>query len=631
MLILVIAVVGVLMLPADRIAGIAAEQIARATGRQVSITGDVQMSFWPVLGVSAGGLEVGNAPWAGEGAMLSSGATAIGVDAAALLRGDIRITQVRATGPVIRLEARADGRANWTFADGDGGARVESTASPSTRPRSLTIERLEVTDATLIYDAEGSDRVRLSGVDLTLNWPDPAGEAQIAAVLRPAGQPVRLDVTIGGFADFLQGEVRPTALIAKAPGGEVAMQGRAALDGALAGQLRLDMTETRAFLAALGAPGVDLPAGLGRSASLRGDLTLTPDRRLALRDMQADLGGNSLRGAVDVDLSGKPRITAQLKAGALDLRALTGGSESAAGGSAGGWPKDPIDASALALFDGSIALEATSVDLGAMKLGTTRAQLRNDRARMVFDLQEVRGYGGLLAGEFVMNNRNGLSVGGSLRGRDVGLKPLLTDLAGIDRFTGATNVELNFLGVGQSVDAILRSLSGAASVSLGRGTIEGIDLDDLLGSFDVQGGTTVFDSARASFVIENGVARGDDLIMLLPNVEARGAGQIDLGGQRLDYTFTPKALRVNGDRGLSVPVRIFGPWADPAIKPDLQAAIDLNFAEEKKEAEQRVKQKVDEKLAEELGVVRQEGQSVEEAVKDRVEDKLKEELFRLFD
>ena len=47
--------------------------------------------------------------------------------------------------------------------------------------------------------------------------------------------------------------------------------------------------------------------------------------------------------------------------------------------------------------------------------------------------------------------------------------------------------------------------------------------------------------------------------------------------------------------------------------------------------EDQVKQKVEDKLREELGVVREDGQTVEDAVKDRVEDKLKKELLRLFD
>ncbi len=632
-LIVVIAVVGVLMLPAERIVKIASDQLSRATGRTVQISGDVGMTFWPVLGVNAGGLEVGNADWAKDGAMLSTAQAAIGVDAMALLRGDIRITHIEAQSPTIRLESRADGRASWVFTDGSGAAEVATQTTPAAAPRSVTIERLVITDATLFYDAEGSDLVSYSGVDLTLDWPDAAGAADIQAAVRPAGSAVNVAATVERFGAFLGGDVQPVVLDVQTEGGSLALDGRASLQGAVAGQLTARLADTARFTQALGVGPVALPEGLGQSVDLRAEVTLTPDRNLSLRDMTADLGGNTLRGAADIALNGVPQVNAQLTTGALDLTSLTGsdagsGSSGAAGG---GWPKDRIDASGLAAFNGAVSLRAQSVDLGALKLGATRTLLTNDRARMVFELREVAAYAGVFTGEFVMNNRNGLSVGGKLRVRGVEMQPLLSDLADLTRFSGKGDAEVSFLGVGQSVDTIMRSLSGKGAVNIGRGSIEGIDLDDLLGSFDVQGGTTVFDALRATFAMDKGVLRNSDLTMLLPNFETTGAGEVNLGVQTIDYTVTPKALRVNKERGLAVPVRIVGPWADPSIRPDLKGVLDLNFQEEKDRVEERVKQRVEKKLEEELGIVRQEGQSVEDAVKDRVEDKLKEELLRLFD
>ena len=265
--------------------------------------------------------------------------------------------------------------------------------------------------------------------------------------------------------------------------------------------------------------------------------------------------------------------------------------------------------------------------LGTLKLGTTRVLLRNDNARMVADLREINAFDGVLTGEFVVNNRSGLSVGGNLAAAGVAMQPLLSQTAGLTRFRGTADAEMSFLGSGQTLDAIMRSLSGTGAINVGRGSIEGIDLDALLGNFDVSGGTTVFDSLGATFAMEQGVLRNDDLLMVLPNFTASGNGQVGLGAQTVDYTITPKALRVNGDRGLAVPVRVVGPWAAPQIKPDLQAAIDLNFAAEKDQAKARI----EEKLQQELGIQRQEGQSVEDAVRDRVEDKLKQELFKIFD
>lgn len=631
-LIAVLVVGGVLLLPADRIAKIATDQLSRITGRNVSVSGDVSMTFWPVLGVSAEGLTVGNAEWAKEGAMLSTAQAAIGVDAGALLRGEIRITNIEAQSPTIRLESRKDGRASWQFTDGAGEAQIETETTPESAPRPVTIERLVITDATLIYDAEGADLVSYQGVDLTLDWPDPAGTAKITAAVRPAGERVALEAEVGRFAGFLSGDVQPLDLSMSTKGGALTLNGRASLQGAIAARLDMDVGDTDAFLSALGLGAMDLPQGLGRSADIQADVTLTPDRRLALREMTADLGGNRLNGAADIDLNGVPHVNAQLNAGALDLKSLTGGAGDGGGSTApAGWPKDPIDASGLAAFNGAISLRADSIDLGALQLGPTRTLLTNDRSRMVFELRDVAAYGGRFTGEFVMNNRSGLSVGGKLRASEVQMKPLLTDLADLTRFSGQGDAEVSFLGVGQNIDAIMRSLSGQGAVNVGRGSIEGIDLDDLLGNFDVQGGTTVFDALTGTFAMDKGVLRNDDLTMLLPNFDASGAGQINLGPQTLDYTVTPRALRVNKERGLAVPVRIYGPWADPKIQPDLKAVIDLNFREERERAEERLKQKVDEKLTEELGIVREEGQSVEDAVKDRLEDKLKEELFRLFD
>lgn len=635
LLIVVIMLGALFLLPGDRIARIASDQLSRMTGREVSITGDVGVTLWPVLGVTAGGLEVGNADWTDKDAMLTAANAAIGVDAGALLRGEIRITNIAAQSPVIRLEQRLDGRASWQFTDSASGAQIETESEPTSNRRPLSIQKLTVTDATLVYDAEGADVLRYEGVDLELDWPERGGAADITASMASAGEVVQLTARIDGFADFLEGGVQPLLADVATRGGEVSFDGRGSLNGALAGDLRIDSADTARFLASFGAGGVTLPRGLGQSVDLRSGLTLTADRRLALRNIALDLGGNSLTGQADLALNGTPRITANLRTGALDLSALSedgaetnGSSSPMEGDGMEGWSRQEINVDWLAAFDGDIALSAESIDLGQLDLGPTRAVLRNDRARMVFELQDMSAYGGKVAGEFVMNNRSGLSVGGKLRAQGVQMRDLLEDAAGVTRFTGDGTAEASFLGSGQSVDAIMRSLNGSGTLTMGRGTIAGIDLDALLGSVDAKGGSTVFDSVEASFDIAGGILRNDDLLMLLPNFNATGAGQVNLGARTLDYTVTPKALRVNTSRGgLAVPVRIRGPWADPEIKADLRAAIDLNFAEEKQRAEDVVRQKIQE----ELNIAPDDSRSTEDIVKDELENALKRELFKLFD
>ena len=630
-----VAGVSLIFLPADRIARLATDQMRNATGRDVRITGDVSMTIWPVLGVSVGGLEVDNADWSEQGPMLTAENAAIGVDVMALLNREIRITNIEATRPTIRLESRADGRASWIFTDASGGAQIETEVAPETRtPQAVWIENLSVTDATLVYDAEGSDLVSFSNVDLTLAWPERLGAAELAATLSPAGTDVDVSAAIGGFAGFITGQVQPVTATITAADGSLTLDGRGSTAGDVAGRLTADMPDTDDFLAALGLPKPGLPVGLGQSVDLRADLTLTSDRRLSLRDVIVDLGANALAGAADIALNGTPEINAQLSTGALDLSVATEADGGSGGGTAApagsGWPTDAIDASGLASFNGQIALTADSIDLGQFKLGQTRALVRNDNSRMVFELRDVAAYAGAITGEFVMNNRSGFSVGGKLSASGIDMQALLRDAAQIERLTGAADAQMSFLGSGSSVDAIMKSLSGNGSVQFGQGTILGIDLDRLMRSGATSGGTTVFDSLGATWTIDGGVMRNEDLLLSLSNYEARGAGQVGLGAQTIDYTFTPVALRANEGNGIAIPVRMVGPWSDISIRPDLEAAIDLNFSAEIERLEQQAEDAVRSKLAKELDVT-DEGQDLEEEAKQKLEDELKRGVLKLFD
>ncbi|MEO0381292.1 MAG: AsmA-like C-terminal region-containing protein, partial [Pseudomonadota bacterium] len=532
------------------------------------------------------------------------------------------------------LESRADGRASWIFTDASGEAQIETEVAPDTRtPKAVWIEKLSVMDATLIYDAEGSDLVSYSNVDLTLDWPERLGAATIDAKLSPVGQDVELTATIGSFAGFITGQVQPITASVRAGQGALTLDGRGSTAGDVAGQLTLEMPSTDDFLVALGLPAPGLPEGLGQSLNLSTQMTLTSDRVLSLRDLIIDMGANALAGAADISLNGTPQINAQLSAGSLDLSGSSSSETASASGSASvgaGWPKDTIDASGLAAFNGEIALSAKEIDLGQFKVGQTRALLRNDNSRMVFELREVAAYAGTVTGEFVMNNRSGLSVGGKLFASGIDMQAVLRDAAGIERLTGAADAEMSFLGSGQSVDALMKSLSGQGAIQFGQGTILGIDLDRLMRSGAVGGGTTVFDSLGATWTIEGGVMRNNDLLLSLSNYEARGAGQVGLGAQTIDYTFTPVALRANEGNGIAIPVRMVGPWSDVSIRPDLEAAIDLNFSAEKERIEQQAKDAVRSKLAEELNVTEPDA-DLGEAAQQKLEDEVKKGLLKLFD
>ena len=73
------------------------------------------------------------------------------------------------------------------------------------------------------------------------------------------------------------------------------------------------------------------------------------------------------------------------------------------------------------------------------------------------------------------------------------------------------------------------------------------------------------------------------------------------------------------------------PWATEEQYALFRAYLDSLNTERVLHQSTRDLLQREQKLQEELGVVRQEGQTVEDAVKDRLEDKLKEELLKIFD
>jgi AsmA protein len=177
----------------------------------------------------------------------------------------------------------------------------------------------------------------------------------------------------------------------------------------------------------------------------------------------------------------------------------------------------------------------------------------------------------------------------------------------------------------------MHSLSGEGRIGTGRGVISGFDLDRLMRSGDVTGGTTVFDEMSASFTMEDGNLFNRDLAMRLPLARATGTGRVGLGARDIDYLFTPVLLEGESRRGLAIPVRIRGDWADPRITPDLERALDLNLREERRQLEDEAERRLQRELRERLDLETREGQSLEDAVREKVEDRALKSLRKLFD
>lgn len=616
----------VFVIPADRLGGIVSDQLSKQLGRSVTL-GDVKLSVYPVLGVEVTQLEIANAAWSQSGPMMTADTARIGVDAMAALTGTIKIRAIDADTPQILLQRDGQGRANWDFGDGTT-ANTTSSGNASSRT-AVTVAKVTVTNGAVRYEDANAAPIAVRDLNLEVSWPDQNGPAQIDATFSPFSDAVTLKAILAQPSLSMAGRVSNLDLNLSTAGGQISFEGAFGIAPELSGAFTADIANSGRFAKALGQSGVEIPKGLGQSVKGKGAITLTKSGNLALRDTVLTLDSNTISLAADVALGDVPRVNAQIDAKSLDFASLLASEGTGSSGGDAGWSTAPIDASALSLLNGEIAIRTGSLDLGDLKIGATRSLLSIDRARAVFEIHELAAYEGSVTGQFVANNRNGLSVGGNLAISSVALEPLLNDSMGLKRLSGDASISVKFLGVGQSVAAIMSSLSGDGSVSAGPGVISGLDLNSLFNGGDPSGGTTVFDVLTGSFAMKSGVLRNSDLAMSTGRLKASGNGKVSLGGKSIDYLLTASDPQARGGRGFAIPVRVKGPWSAPTIRADAGELIDQNFAEEKKELENKVRDKVNDKLEEKLGVRVEEGQSLEDTVKKKVEEEVGKKLLEL--
>ncbi len=644
--VVLLALGAVALIPGEKLAQLAQDQIEATTGRKVAITGDLKTSLFPSLGVKTGPITMANAPWSDQGPMLTAENVVVGVKFLPLLTGTVEIAEIALDQPKVLLEVAADGTVNWDFGTTTAAPVSASANDGNSAPQSFGIALATIKNADLRFIDHGAGTdYRLEALDVALRAP--AWEGPIRAEFSGKYKQSLLngEFDAPSLAKLVKGDVVPVIATASAGTTTLDFDGRAGLGEMVAeGVLRLAAKDLSADLTALG-----LGAAPVAAVTADANVTRTADGAIYLRNGKYSADGNALTGDVDV-LPGqdRPQIKAAMTAGDLNLARFLNAEPTGAGGAARqgegqgqgqgqGWSKDAIDVSGLFAADAEVSIAATGLDLGIMKFQATKILANLDRGRVVFNLRDLHGYNGNTTGEFVVNGRGGLSVGGKLNVAQVALEPLLKDVADYERLIGTSNFDLKFLAVGNSMDALMRSLSGNGQANVGDGVLKGLDLVGMLRTLDTgyqgEGQKTIFDAISASFTIADGVLSSDDLNFAAPLAQATGKGTVGIGAQVLDYRVTPVALPgADGTGGVKVPVMIKGPWADPKISLDMQAILDQELADEKAALEAKAiaaREAAKARAAEKLGIEQQEGESLEDAAKRKLEEEATKGILNL--
>jgi AsmA protein len=282
----------------------------------------------------------------------------------------------------------------------------------------------------------------------------------------------------------------------------------------------------------------------------------------------------------------------------------------------------PVDLSPLKELNANGKLQIGALQAQGLKLANVKAEVKAANGRLDVP-HSANLYEGSITGALgAQASGNRVTVKENLSGISVG--PLLRDFAQQDRLEGKGNISLDVAGAGATVNTIKKSLDGSAKLNLKDGAVKGIDVAGLLrkvkslgkseeGSADSKEKTD-FSELNATFQIKDGVAHNKDLDLKAPLVRVTGAGAIDIGNSTMDYTVKAAVVASTKGQGgagleqlsgLTVPVKLSGPFDALKYKVDY-GAVAGNLA----------KSKVGEKVQEQR-------EKVEDKVKDRLKGLIK--------
>jgi len=500
------------------------------TGRDLKIDKKIGWSFFPRLGVEAGGLELANAPGFGPEPFARIDAAGVHIALLPLLTGKVDIDAIYLRGLDLHLARDAGGRGNWA----DLGAKRTAAPEPDEKSpddgklpiHGLTVGALEIRRANLHWrDAQAGSAMTIR--NLSLNTNRFATNVPVDLWLgfdleRARTKPIKVQIKI-------RLTVAPDAL-------KLAKLDFKLDDSRLTGSLDIRNFAAPALRFDLALDRIDLDRYLEK-----GDAAAAPDPAAPAAAPAAPGTGPAHAGLRHLDVDGKIVIQ--------ELKVL-----------------------GLRTSDARLAVHAKD---GLIQLGPSSAKL----------------YGGSYRGQPTLDARGKvlqLRLNEKLEQVQVG--PLLKDMKLFDHFTGQGNIALNLNAQGSDRRAITQTLGGQASVALRDGRIEGVDFVKLIeaaraASQALEGktvavaaseaDTTVFKSFTASAQIANGIARSEDIALDGPNLRASGRGKADLAREKLDYTLRVTIAESAEKRGTTLPIRVGGSFAKPKFEADVGELLKM--------------------------------------------------------
>jgi AsmA protein len=635
LLLLVVVGVAVFAMTFDpnRYKGQVERMVKEKTGRTLELKGDIRLAFWPSLGAQVAGVSFSEK---------NSSETFLALDSAhasvklmPLLSGQAIVDGIRVSGLKANVVKEKDG--TYNFSDllqaktdpGKPSQEPEKPAPAEGQAVAFDIASIHVDRSAVSYlDKASGQRLELSELRLQTGRlaERASGELELGASVTGKNPDLDLKVSAsGGYRVDLPDNAFAVSKL------EAALAGMASgrkIDARIASpELVVAKDQAKGELTATVKSG-DIQADL-KFAGLQVDL----QKQTAGADLTAKLGESNIKAKLGLAKFSPPAYRFDVAIDQLNVDKYFPPAPESASAPAPSESKKapdtaksetPIDFSGLKGLDADGQLQIGAFQASGLKLANLKAKVKAANGRLDVTPHSAELYGGSLTGALgVQAQGNRVTLKETLTNVSVG--PLLREFAQKDILEGRGNVTLDITAAGASVEQMKKSLAGSAKLALRDGAIKGINLAEKVrqakaafsGGDSARGESaadntqkTDFSELTASFAIKGGVAHNQDLDVKSPLFRIGGAGDVDIGNSRLDYTTKASVVATTkgqgGEdleklRGLTVPVRLHGPFADLKYDVDYRGAAQDAL---KSRAGEKIKERVEErkdKLEERLG------------------------------
>jgi len=386
-LVLVAVVVIPYVVPLETYKAQIAQQVEDATGRKMTIGGDLKLSVLPRLEVATSKVTLANAPGGKAKNMLELGEMRVEVALFPLLSGKVAIDTFVLVDPVINLEVDRSGRKNWEFKTAEKKTdQAPGRGEPADKDGGVGLKALQLGDVRLVNgrvtysDATSNTTERIDGINMKVSLPGLDQRFNADGSLNVHGERIDLKVTIEKPRVLIDSGETPLEARVTSKHVNLSFKGshREAATAATKGAVELNVPSMRALAAWLGEPLKGNPNTLNKLV-VRGNLDMT-GKTIAFTNATLEFDDMKGRGDIKVVQDKRPYIQAKLALDNVDLNPYMGakkdGGRPAGGGPSGpgapasqGWSDDPIDVSGLRSLDADIALEVGGIALEKIKVG----------------------------------------------------------------------------------------------------------------------------------------------------------------------------------------------------------------------------------------------------------------------